>query len=99
MNDVGRGGHDLFDLPLVLAGPKLGHLRGNDGGLGQQHLHRRLEVSPGVLSPWIVLIDAGDRLQLGHRLFRVESGPHVVHGGVTDRTKHVLVIPLLEDAR
>ena len=68
------------DLGIELAGEQLGHLRVLDFDLRKQLLHRRFEVSPGILSPGVVLVEAGDRFQFRLGVLDVKRRADAVHG-------------------
>ena len=87
------------DLGVVLTGEELGHLRGLDLDPGNELLHRRLEIVPGILAPGVVLVEAGDRLDAALGVFHEEGRAYAVHGRGGRSAEHVLVARVLEYAR
>ncbi len=99
VDHVGAAREQRRDLGAELAGHELRHLRGLDLDAGLERLHRGLEVGPGILTPGIVLIDAGDRLHVRQPFEQIERDRDVIHGAVRAGAEHVLVACVLEDAR
>ena len=99
VDHVGFFAQQRGDLGVVLAREELGHLRGLHLHLGEELLDRGLEVGPRILAPGVVLVDPGDRLQIGLDVPHVERRADVVHGRRGRGAEHVLVVAVLEDAR
>ena len=83
----------------VLPGAKLWHLRCGDFSAGIQCLHRCIPVRPGILSPRIVLIDAGVALDAGYLFVDVHGGADVIHGAMGAGAKHVFVARFFKNPR
>ena len=99
MDHIRFGAEQSRDLGIVLPGEQLGHLRSLDFDLGHQLFHRRLKIGPGILSPGIVLVDSGNRLQFRLDVQDVQRCADVVHGRGGRGAEHILVVRVLEYAR
>jgi hypothetical protein len=99
MDDVGPLGEERRDLGPELAREKPRELLVDDLDLGLERGHRGHEVAPRVLAPGVVLVEPGDRPDLGRTLEQVAGGGDVVHDRGRRHAEDVVVARLLEHPR